>query len=84
MANKQILDYNNLLPVKLKTENETLTALTSNLFNRFISEEKSVSISGRIGKQVAGDARIYEPSLEREFIFSFVCSNIDFSFVSIF
>lgn len=66
MANKQILDYNKLLPSVLKTDNELLTGLVSNLFNRFVSEEKSVSINGRIGRQVEGDAKIVEPSLERQ------------------
>lgn len=64
MAKKQNLDFNKLLPSALK--NETLTSLVSNLFNRFVSEEKSVLIDGRIGKNTVGDAKIVAPTLDRE------------------
>lgn len=64
MAKKQHLDFNRLLPSSLK--NETLTSLVSNLFNRFVAEEKSVLVDGRIGKQVEGDPQIYASNLERE------------------
>lgn len=60
----QNLDFNKLVPSSLK--NETLTSLVSNLFNRFVSEEKSVSINGRIGKSVPGDPNIQQSSLDRE------------------
>lgn len=63
MAN-QNLDFNKLLPQYLK--NETLASLVSNLFNRFVSNEKSVFIAGNIGTQVAGQATIVEPNLERQ------------------
>lgn len=63
MAN-QNLDFNKLLPQYLK--NETLSSLVSNLFNRFVSNEKSVFIAGNIGTQVAGQATIVEPNLERQ------------------
>lgn len=64
MAKKQNLDFNRLLPSSLK--NETLTSLVSNLFNRFVAEEKSVLVDGRIGKQVEGDPQIFASNLERE------------------
>ena len=38
----------------------------SNLFNRFVSEEQSVNVSGRIGQQVEGDPQIKSASLDRE------------------
>lgn len=64
MPNRQNLDLNKLIPSSLK--NETLTSLVSNLFNRFVSEEQSVHIDGRIGKTVAGEAVIQAASLDRE------------------
>jgi hypothetical protein len=64
MTKKQILDLNKLVPGSLK--NETLTSLVSNLFNRFVSEERSVNVDGRIGKPVTGDANIAAPTLDRE------------------
>ena len=60
----QNLDLNSLLPAALK--NETLTSLVSNLFNRFLSQENSVFVNGRIGKQVAGDPVIQPANLDRE------------------
>src|SRR5579859_1423079 len=60
----QILDFNKLLPAYLK--NEVLSSLVSNLFNRFVSEERSVLVAGTIGTPVAGQAIIQEPTLERQ------------------
>lgn len=64
MAKKQNLDLNRLLPQALKSE--TLSGLVSNLFNRFVSQEKSVLINGRIGKPLNDDPMIAASSLERE------------------
>jgi hypothetical protein len=64
MAKKQYLDFNRLLPLTLK--NETLTSLVSNLFNRFVAEERSVLIDGRIGQQIDGEPQIFASNLERE------------------
>lgn len=64
MAKRQNLDFNSLLPTTLK--NETLSGVVSNLFNRFVSEEKSIVIDGRIGKKVAGDSNIKPSSLNAE------------------
>lgn len=64
MSKRQSLDLNRLLPLHL--QNETSRALVSNLFNRFVSEEQSVNVSGRIGQQVDGDPQIKAANLERE------------------
>ena len=64
MAKTQNLDLNRLLPATLR--NETLSSLVSNIFNRFVSEEKSVLINGRIGKPMNGDSMIAAANLERE------------------
>jgi hypothetical protein len=64
MTKKQILDLNKLVPSSLK--NETLTSLVSNLFNRFVSEEKSINIDGRVGVKNSTDPEIKEPTLDRE------------------
>ena len=64
MSQRQTLDLNTLLPQTLK--NETLVALTENLFNRFVSEEQSVNVSGRIGQQVDGEPQIKAANLDRE------------------
>ena len=64
MAKRQNLDFNRLIPSALK--NETLTSLISNLFNRFVSEERSVYINGRVGRQIDDDASIHASNLERK------------------
>lgn len=64
MAKSQNLDLNALIPSALK--NDTLTSLVSNLFNRFVSEEHSVSINGRVGRSIEGDADIQAPTLNRK------------------
>lgn len=63
MANQK-LDFNRLLPSSLK--NEMSEGLMSNLFNRFVSNENSVLVNGRIGRQVPGDAKIIASDLDRE------------------
>lgn len=65
MANTQKIDLNKLIPSGIK--NETLTSLVSNLFNRFVSEEQSVLISGQIGKIIdANGPVIQQTDLDRE------------------
>lgn len=64
MAKRQTLNLNSLIPSALK--NDTLTSLVSNVFNRFVSEERSISIEGRIGRPVDGDANIKASSLDHE------------------
>lgn len=62
---KQNLDLTHLLPSSLK--NETLTSLTENLFNRFLAEERSVQLDGRIGKLVDNNEPVIQaPDLSRE------------------
>jgi len=61
---KQILDLNSLIPSSL--QNETLTSLVSNTFNRFLSEEKSVLVNGRVGTPVTGEPIIQAENLERQ------------------
>lgn len=62
---KQNLDLTHLLPSSLR--NETLTSLTENLFNRFLAEERSVHLDGRIGKRVDDrEPIISAPDLSRE------------------
>ena len=61
---KQILDLNSLIPSSL--QNETLTSLVSNTFNRFLSEEQSVLVNGRVGTPVAGEPTIQAENLERK------------------
>lgn len=65
MAKKQKIDINSLIPSNLR--NETNTTLISNLFNRFLSEEESVFISGRIGKPAESESEpeILSPDLDR-------------------
>lgn len=63
MTKRQNLDLNNLIPSTLK--NETLTSLVSNLFNRFLSEEQSIFLDGRVGKSVDGEPQIEHDTLER-------------------
>lgn len=60
----QNLDFNSLIPSYLK--NETLTSLVSNLFNRFVSQEDTLLVTGRIGTPVAGDAQIQARNIERQ------------------
>lgn len=60
----QNIDFNKLVPNTLK--NEMLDSLVKNLFNRFVSQEDSVLVSGRIGTSVAGDNDIQQPNLERQ------------------
>jgi len=60
----QNIDFNKLIPGTLK--NEMLDSLVKNLFNRFVSQEDSVLVSGRIGTPVAGDNDIQQPNLERQ------------------
>ena len=64
MANNQNLDFNKLLPSSL--QNELSSGLMSNLFNRFVSNEKSIAINGRIGRQVEGDAVAESTNLDRK------------------
>jgi hypothetical protein len=47
MAKKQKIDLVNFIPLELR--NERSSSLLDNLFNRFLAEEKSVSINGQIG-----------------------------------
>lgn len=63
MTKRQNLDLNNLIPSTLK--NETLSSLVSNLFNRFLSEEQSIFLDGRVGKSVDGEPQIEHDTLER-------------------
>lgn len=60
----QNLDLKKLLPPA--TRNELLDSLVSNMFNRFVSEEQSVLVNGRIGKNTVGDAPIQASNLDRE------------------
>jgi hypothetical protein len=60
----QNLDLKKLLPSA--TRNELLDSLVSNMFNRFVSEEQSVLVNGRIGKNTVGDAPIQASNLDRE------------------
>jgi len=60
----QNIDFNKLVPGTLK--NEMLDSLVKNLFNRFVSQEDSVLVSGRIGTPVEGDSDIKQPNLERQ------------------
>lgn len=67
MANNQRLDLNKLLPNSLT--NDTLSSLVSNLFNRFLSEEQSVLVSGRIGREdplAINEAKLVNPDLSRD------------------
>lgn len=64
MANTQNIDFKKFIPLEL--QNEGNLSLAANLFNRFVSEEKSVFINGRIGRQVDGDPSIQASSLDRE------------------
>lgn len=65
MTNKQRLDLNKLLPSSLK--NETISGITANLFNRFVSEEQSVLVAGRIGTDsTINEAQITDPDLYRQ------------------
>ena len=60
----QNLDFNKLIPGYM--QNETLTSLVNNLFNRFVSQESSISVSGTVGVPVSGTAEITQPTLERQ------------------
>jgi hypothetical protein len=60
----QNLDFNKLLPSGI--QNETLSSLVSNLFNRFVSTEQSVNIAGTVGIPISGNAIIQQPSLDRQ------------------
>jgi hypothetical protein len=64
MAQRQKLDLKTLLP--LTNRNEMLDSMISNLFNRFVSEEQTILINGRIGQSVAGEPDISADSLDRE------------------
>jgi hypothetical protein len=63
---KQKLDLTKLLPSGLK--NETLDSLVANLFNRFLSEERTVFVAGEVGKKdnLQSTAEIQAPDLDRE------------------
>lgn len=60
----QNLDIKKLIPNYLK--NETLTSLTDNLFNRFVSQESSVLVAGTVGKPQTGQSEIQQATLERQ------------------
>jgi len=60
----QNLDLKKLLPQV--NRNDLLDSLISNTFNRFVSEEQSVLVNGRIGKQNTSDPAIQASSLSRE------------------
>jgi hypothetical protein len=65
MANKQKIDLKKFIPSNLR--NELNTSLADNLFNRFLSEEQSVSVSGQVGKVTdPNDAVIQASDLDRE------------------
>ena len=66
MTNKQIINFNNFIPSGLKKDNPVITGLVSNLFNGFMSEENSVNVNGRIGKQNDEDPKLIDASLERQ------------------
>ena len=65
MTNTQKIDLKKLIPSRLK--NELNTSLAANLFNRFLSEEQSVFVSGQVGKITdSTDAVIQAADLDRE------------------
>jgi hypothetical protein len=64
MATSQSLDLKKLIPPAIR--NELLDGLISNTFNRFVSEENSVLVNGRIGTSVVGDTDIVPPSFDRQ------------------
>lgn len=59
----QNLDFKKLVPNYLR--NEVLNSLNDNLFNRFVSSEESVFVSGNVGQVPSGESEIAQSSLER-------------------
>ncbi len=59
----QNLDFKTLVPNYLR--NEVLNSLNDNLFNRFVSSEESLLVSGNVGLTQIGDSEIAQSSLER-------------------
>jgi hypothetical protein len=64
MAKNQRLDLNKLLPSSI--QNETLSSLVDNLLNSFLSEEKSISLNGKIGRYNTGDLVVPAENLDRK------------------
>lgn len=60
----QNLDLKKFIPKSL--QNETLSSLVDNLFNRFVSQESSVHVAGTIGAPISGTQSITQPDLERQ------------------
>jgi len=65
MANKQKIDLKKFIPSHLR--NELNTSIADNLFNRFLSEEQSVNVSGQVGKITDPNKAVIQASdLDRE------------------
>ncbi len=60
----QNIDLKKQIPAELR--NAVNEALIDNLFNRFVSQEDSLLVSGQIGTPAAGVNSIQQPNLERQ------------------
>ena len=60
----QKIDLKKLIPSEL--QNELNTALTTNLFNRFLSEEQSVFVAGQVGKITDPSDSVISNDVDRE------------------